>query len=228
MRSVSAWSTHCSSRALWGQRPSISYPTCLTPTCVRWGYATIPPRGHAILGHAPPVSVVDGGQEKGGIVTLPRWTAPVLVLLGLPVGLLLFFVLWAGLNWSWTQLFDAVVVPGVMEPPCQRLAQTADRLTGYAKRATGRRGQLLQRARCQFGVRQVMVDEATWDKEFHTPELGLFLLDGGLLCVCLVGAILGTVQLGILAIRGWTFLTTSPASPPPPAPPRPRRRRPRR
>jgi hypothetical protein len=167
-------------------------------------------------------------EKEGGIVTLPRWTAPVLVLLSLPVGLLTFFVLWAGLNWSWTQLFTAIVTPRVMEPPCQRLAHTTDRLTGYAKRATGRSGRLLQRASCQFGVRQVVVDEGTWAQAFQTRELGLFLLDGALLFVCLGGAILGTVQLGILTIRGWTCLTASTASPPPPASPGSRQRRPRR
>jgi hypothetical protein len=164
-----------------------------------------------------------GPQEKDCTVTLPRWTTPVLVLLGVPGGLLFCWVLWAGLTWSWTQLFTALVAPCVMEPPCQRLADTTARLTGYTQRATGRSGQMIRRAKCQFGARQIVVDDSTWEQAFQARELGLFLLDGALLVVCLGGAIISTIQLGILAMRGWASLTASTA-PPPPAPPRPRRR----
>jgi hypothetical protein len=59
----------------------------------------------------------------------------------------------------------------------------------------------------QCGVRQVVVDEEIWAQVFQPWELGLFLLDGALLCVCLGSAILGTVQLGVLARRGWTCLS---------------------
>jgi hypothetical protein len=136
-------------------------------------------------------------------LTLPPWTAPVLVLLSAVVALFLFFVLWAGLNWSWTQLLDHVVSPRVMGPPCQRLANTPERLTGYTKQSTSRSGRSWP-ARCHFGERQVVVDEWTWRKEFKTREFGLFLLDGALLLVCLAAAIIGIVKLSMLARRAFT------------------------
>lgn len=132
------------------------------------------------------------------------WLILLRMLLGMVIGGLLFVLLWAGLNFGFGTSLDGPIGALVMEQPCQRLARTSERLTGYTPGKASRNGRSSPSV-CHFSSRSVTVVGQTDDIGFASRE-GLLIL-GGLVGygVCFVLAILGAVFLvrsGRRLIRG--------------------------
>lgn len=136
----------------------------------------------------------------------PGWLLLLQLGLGLLGGGLCFVLLWAGLNVAWGTTLDVAIAPALVAAPCQRLANTVEWPTAFTKLRLSRTGRLAQRASCHFGDRMVLVDDATWDREFYWPETVLLFVGLGGYLVAIFGAILGTVALVLLTGRGWARL----------------------
>lgn len=134
--------------------------------------------------------------EPSGSATLVK------ALLGLLIGGVLFVLLWAGLNFAFGTALDGPIGAFVMEQPCQRFANTRERLTGYSP-GTASRGRRSTPSVCHFGSRPVSVVGLT-DAMGFTSREGV-LIAGGLVGygVCFVVALLGAVY---LVVRSWRLM----------------------
>lgn len=131
----------------------------------------------------------------------PGWLILVRMLLGLLIGGVLFILLWASLNFGFGTMLDGPIGAFIMEPPCQRLAQTSERLTGYSPGTAGSGGRANSPSVCYFGSRRVMVAGQT-DGLGFTQREGL-LIAGGLLgyLLCFIAALVGAAYLVALCRR---------------------------
>jgi hypothetical protein len=131
----------------------------------------------------------------------PGWFILVRMLLGFLFGGVLFVLLWAVLNFSFGTLLDGPIGAFIMEPPCQRLARTSERLTGYAPGKAGGGGRAISPSVCYFGSRRVTVVGQT-DGLGFTQREGL-LIAGGLFgyLACFIAALVSAVYLVALCRR---------------------------
>ena len=131
----------------------------------------------------------------------PGWLILVRMLLGFLIGGVLFILLWAGLNFGFGTMLDGPIGAFIMEPPCQRLARTSERLTGYSPGKAGGGGRANSPSVCYFGARRVIVAGQT-DGLGFTQREGL-LIAGGLVgySLCFIIALVGAVYLVALCRR---------------------------
>ncbi|MEQ1773598.1 MAG: hypothetical protein ABL891_07425 [Burkholderiales bacterium] len=127
------------------------------------------------------------------------------MMVDLLIGGVLFILLWAGLNFGFGTLLDGPIGAFVMEPPCQRLARTNERLTGYSPGKAGGGGRATSPSVCYFGSRAVKVAGQTDGLGFTARE-GLLIV-GGLVgyMLCFITALVGAVYLvglGRRLVRG--------------------------
>jgi hypothetical protein len=117
------------------------------------------------------------------------------VLLGLLTGTLVFVLLWAGLNFVFGTALDTTLGAFFMEAPCQQLAGTDERLTGYTPGRGGARGGRTSASVCHFGDRPVAVIGRTDALGFQWREF--LLLATGLVgyALCFVTALVSTIVL---------------------------------
>ena len=97
-------------------------------------------------------------------------------------------------NYGFGTALDGPIAAFIMEKPCQRLAGTSERLTGYAL-GTGGKGRPSRPSVCHFGARRVVVGGRIDALGFQWREFQLIVL--GLLgyALCFVSAGVGTVYL---------------------------------
>ena len=138
------------------------------------------------------------------------WLILVRMLLGFFIGGVLFILLWAGLNFGFGTALDGPIGAFIMEPPCQRLARTNERLTGYSPGKAGGGGRAISPSVCYFGSRRITVTGQT-DGLGFTQREGL-LIAGGLVgyAVCFILAAVGAVYLVGLCRRLMPFLRHPP------------------
>jgi hypothetical protein len=127
------------------------------------------------------------------------------MMVNLLVGSVLFILLWAGVNFGFGTLLDGPIGAFVMEQPCQRLAHTNERLTGYSPGKAGGGGRAISPSVCYFGSRRVIVAGQT-DGLGFTQREGLLIV-GGLVgyLLCFISALVGAVYLvglGRRLVRG--------------------------
>ena len=112
---------------------------------------------------------------------------PIGCLLSFVVASLLFVPLWAGVNVAFGTVLEGPIAVFLMEPPCQRLAQTTEPLSGYAVKGGWKR---TAPSVCRFASRTVHVtkSEGFAGREFvylMTGLIGYF--------VCFAGALVLTI-----------------------------------
>jgi len=125
------------------------------------------------------------------------------LLLSLLLGGVLFIVLWAVLNFAFGTALDGPIGGFVMEPPCQRLADTTEPLAGYTLGRSGRGRS--SPAVCNFASRSVIVDGPTNSLGFPGREFVFLLIGFAGYGVCLTCALVATVFLvrgGRRLVRG--------------------------
>lgn len=114
------------------------------------------------------------------------------LLLSLLVGTLLFVPLWAGLNFGFGTALDGPIGAFIMEPSCQRLANTTEPLSRYTL-GTGR--VRVSSSVCHFASGRVRVDGRTEGLGFTERELAYLLVGFAGYAVCFGGALVLTVFL---------------------------------
>jgi hypothetical protein len=133
---------------------------------------------------------------------LPGWAMLVQVLLSFLVGGVLFVVLWAGLNFVFGTALDTAIGAFFMEQPCQRLAGTTERLTGYTP-GRASRGTRSTPSVCHFGSRSVVVAGPTDALGFPEREFQLIVIGLVGYALCFIGAGLATFY---LIGQGWRLV----------------------
>lgn len=120
---------------------------------------------------------------------------PLGCLLSFVVAGLLFVPLWAGVNVAFASVLEGPIAVFLMEPPCQRLAQTTEPLSGYAVKGGWKR---TAPSVCHFASRTVHVTKSDGfaGREFvylMTGLVGYF--------VCFAGALVLTIYLVLTGQR---------------------------
>ena len=111
------------------------------------------------------------------------------------LGCLLFVPLWAGLNFGFGSALDGPIGALVMEPPCQRLANTTEPLVRY-KLGGGK--SRVSSSVCHFASGPVRVDGPTDGLGFTGRELAYLVLGFAGYGACFAGAI----ALTLYVVRG--------------------------